>query len=195
MTILIDNGHGKDTPGKCSPDKALLEWRWSREAAQMIAKQLQQHGFKVVLVVPEQQDISLAQRCIRVNRIVKESTDDCILLSIHNNAAGGDGRWHDAKGWSVFVSPNRSKRSEQLANCLLDAAKAADLMGNRWIPKEGYWVKNLAMCRETKCPAVLIENLFMDNKEDCRYLLSDAGKRAIVNATVLGVIKYISKQP
>nr|DAT77576.1 MAG TPA: MurNAc-LAA [Caudoviricetes sp.] len=29
------------------------------------------------------------------------------------------------------------------------------------------------MCRDTKCPAVLTENLFQDNKEDVEFLLSE----------------------
>jgi N-acetylmuramoyl-L-alanine amidase len=48
------------------------------------------------------------------------------------------------------------------------------------------------MCRDTKCPAVLVECLFMDNKEDCSYLLSNEGKETIANLLVNGIINYIS---
>ena len=30
MIVLIDNGHGSDTPGKCSPDQKLKEYLKSR---------------------------------------------------------------------------------------------------------------------------------------------------------------------
>ena len=33
MKILIDNGHGYDTKGKCSPDGLFREYRWTRQAA------------------------------------------------------------------------------------------------------------------------------------------------------------------
>lgn len=33
MRILIDNGHGKETPGKCSPDGRLKEYAYTREIA------------------------------------------------------------------------------------------------------------------------------------------------------------------
>lgn len=56
-----------------------------------------------------------------------------------------------------------------------------------------YWVQNLAICRDTKCPAVLTENLFMDNKDDAGYLLSDNGFQSIVDLHVNGIINYISK--
>ena len=30
LTVILDNGHGANTPGKCSPDKSLLEYKWAR---------------------------------------------------------------------------------------------------------------------------------------------------------------------
>ncbi|MBQ0142118.1 MAG: N-acetylmuramoyl-L-alanine amidase, partial [Prevotellaceae bacterium] len=33
MTILIDNGHGSDTPGKRSPDGLFREYSYTREIA------------------------------------------------------------------------------------------------------------------------------------------------------------------
>ena len=36
MKVLIDNGHGENTPGKRSPDGRLREWVYSREIADMV---------------------------------------------------------------------------------------------------------------------------------------------------------------
>ena len=36
MKVLIDNGHGENTPGKRSPDGRLREWAYSREIADMV---------------------------------------------------------------------------------------------------------------------------------------------------------------
>ena len=44
MKILIDNGHGSDTAGKCSPDKSLQEYRWAREIAYRIESDLKSKG-------------------------------------------------------------------------------------------------------------------------------------------------------
>ena len=38
MKILIDNGHGENTPGKCSPDGRLKEWAYTREIADRVMK-------------------------------------------------------------------------------------------------------------------------------------------------------------
>ena len=40
MKILIDNGHGHNTPGKRSPDGTLLEAAYNREIAQLILAKL-----------------------------------------------------------------------------------------------------------------------------------------------------------
>ena len=41
-------------------------------------------------------------------------------------------------------------------------------------------------------PAVLIEQFLMDNKKDLAYLISNEGKRNLINVIVSGVEKYMS---
>ena len=43
----------------------------------------------------------------------------------------------------------------------------------------------------TKCPAVLTENLFQDNREDVAYLLSETGKKTIIGLHVNGILNFI----
>ena len=46
MKILIDNGLGRDTTGKRSPDGRLLEWSYTREIARRVVAELQaQHYY------------------------------------------------------------------------------------------------------------------------------------------------------
>ena len=45
IKILIDNGHGQNTPGKCSPDKSLLEWKYTREIAIKVVDKLKELGY------------------------------------------------------------------------------------------------------------------------------------------------------
>ena len=44
--------------------------------------------------------------------------------------------------------------------------------------------------RHTSCPAVLTENLFMDNLDDYNFLLSEEGRQAIVDLHVDGILSY-----
>lgn len=189
--ICLDNGHGMDTPGKCSPDQKLKEYQYAREIVKRLEVKLKENGYKVYIVTPEQEDISLKERCKRINKIYKDNGNKAISISVHCNAAGSDGKWHSASGWSVFVSTNASQNSKRLAKNLYDEALLLNLKGNRSVPKEHFWVQNLAMCRDTNCPAVLTENLFQDNKDDVSFLLSEKGRQSIVDVHYNGIVKYL----
>ena len=192
MVILTDAGHGENTAGKRSPDGRLLEWKYSREIAAEVVKRLKTMDYNAQQLVTEENDISLSVRCKRVNDICKHfGASNVLVVSIHCNAAGADGKWHDARGWQACVSLNASAKSKQLASYLFDAAQVEGLKMRSPKPGQKWWAQNLAICRDTKCPAVLTENLFQDNLADVEYLLSDEGREAIVNLHVNGIINYI----
>lgn len=193
MLVLIDNGHGRDTTGKRSPDGRLLEYAYAREIAVRLERELKARGYDAQRIVPEENDTSLKERCNRANRIYAAAGKKAILVSIHCNAAGADGKWHDARGWSAYVSRNASKKSKELACRLIDAAETQGLKVRRYSQNEPYWTQNLAICRDTNCPAVLTENLFQDNREDVDYLLSEKGKQTIVELHVQGIMAYFGK--
>lgn len=193
MIIILDNGHGVDTQGKRSPDGRLLEYQWSREMTQRIGDELTRKGLIVELLVPEVYDVPLRVRCQRANELCKSKypNETSLLLSIHCNASQNYNQWGDARGWGVYIAPNASTKSQWLAKCLYSEAKTRHLLGNRSFNKEGYIIQNLAICRDTICPAVLTENLFMDNQKDCTFLLSEEGKRTLTTLHVDGIEKYI----
>lgn len=190
MKILIDNGHGVETAGKRSPDGRLREYAYAREIAARLEQALKEHGIEAVRITPEENDVPLAERCRRVN---KYGAKDVILVSIHCNAAVDGGQWMNARGWQAIVSQNASVNSKTLARFLIQAAKNGGLSVMEYAHQVPYWTQNLAICRDTKCPAVLTENLFQDNKADVDYLLSEEGKQAIVAVHVQGIMDYIKK--
>lgn len=193
MIVLIDNGHGANTPGKCSPNKQIREYSYTREIASLLEHELQKKGITVIRVVTEEEDIPLSTRVQRVNTICRKfGSKNCCLVSIHLDAAGSDGKWHSARGFSVRVAKNASQKSKKLARLLYEQAEELSLKCNRSVPPEKYWVQNLAICRDTNCAAVLTENLFQDNKEDVAFLLSEKGKEAIVQLHLNGIINYIN---
>ncbi len=193
IKVLIDNGHGENTPGKCSPDKRLREFAYCREIAQRVIRELSLRGVDSILLVPETTDTPLKERVRRANAWAKKlGKQNVVLVSIHNNAAGNDSKWHDATGFSVFISKNASSNSKRLAQIFTGNAIEMGLKGNRFVPAEKYWVQSLAMTRDTICPAVLTENLFQDNEEDVRFLLSEEGKKAITKLHVNSILQYIN---
>ena len=191
MIVLIDNGHGRETKGKCSPDQRLREWKYTREIAKEVVVRLSQHGVNAQRLTPEDEDIAIAERCRRANNIYRHFGKDVLLVSIHCNAKGADGQWHDARGFSAYVGLNASSKSKMLAQYLWNEAIAQGLKGNRSVPAAPYIAQNLAICRDTMCPAVLTENLFQDSKEDVELLLSEEGKEKVTATHVNAIVEFI----
>ena len=194
IKILLDNGHGVDTKGKQSPDGRLKEYAYSRDLARRLENALRAEGFEVERIVTEDKDISLRERCRRANAIDAETDTPIILISLHCDAKGYGDKWYDARGWSARISKNASRRSKLLARCLINAAEEAGMKVRRWSPGEPYWPQNLAICRDTHCPAVLTENLFQDNRADVDYLLSEEGRDALTRLHVEGIKKYVKEE-
>lgn len=195
MKILLDNGHGIGTPGKRSPGGFFREYAYTRFLAKQIQVALIELGYDARLLVPELEDVSLPERCRRVNQICKESgSEPVILLSLHVNAAGNGQEWKNARGWSCYTFPGHTA-ADSLATCLYEAA-AEHLPGHRlrmdWSDGDPDIEASFFILRHTRCPAVLTENLFMDNKEDVAFLESPEGMDAIVSLHVTGILKYLS---
>lgn len=215
MKILIDNGHGVNTLGKCSPDKSLREYKWAREIAQRIEAELKARGYDAQRIVTEETDIKLSERCRRVNAWCKKlGAKNVIFVSIHCNAAGGDGKWKSAGGWCVYTSPGKTK-ADELATSIWNAAsvvlkpyidnfdvlKLQHAYDNRQKPMRADWSDGdpdfearFTVLTGTSCPAVLTESLFQDNKADVSFLLSQLGKDCITQLHVDGIIEYIKQQ-
>ena len=97
MKILIDNGHGLMTTGKRSPDGQFREAFYNREIARRVVSDLRDRGLDAELLVPEDDDISLAERVRRVNTACfLLGKQNIILVSIHVNAAGNGSKWLNA---------------------------------------------------------------------------------------------------
>ena len=83
--------------------------------------------------------------------------------------------------------------SDKLAECLCEAA-IKNFPGKRirtdFSDGDSDWEENFYILRHTMCPAVLTENFFMDGL-DLEFLQSKAGKQAIVDTHVEGIIEYI----
>jgi len=194
MLILIDPGHGIDTPGKRSPDGKFLEYLWNRQIADLILDRFMIMGIDASLVVTETNDISLSTRVQRVNKLCsKVGASNVILLSIHSNAAGDGSKWMSAQGWSCYTSKGDTK-SDVIAECLYDAFEAE--FADRKIRKDMSdgdrdWEENFYILQKSKCPAVLLENFFYDNRDECAWLLKDETKERIADAIVKGIVQYI----
>ena len=197
MKILIDNGHGRETAGKRSPDGRLLEWSYNREIARRVVASLSSLGLDAELLVPEDEDISLYERCRRVNRLCLQlGKRNVCLISIHVNAAGHGDKWYNAEGWCCYTSPGQTA-GDVLANYLCQAA-LQNLPGHRmrfdYMDGDADQEAAFYILRHTACASCLTENGFMDCVRSCDFLLSDEGKQAIVDLHVQGIQEYVLSQ-
>lgn len=206
MLVVLGTPHRLREQGKQSPDGRLRECVYGREVAAGVAAKLQGMGYRVTtdyepMDLPREMQTpnarlerqrELALRVNFVNELCREhGNQNVIYVSIHVNAAGSDGQWHQASGWSVYVSDKASVRSKLLASHLFDAAERHGLKMRRPMAMQKFWEQSLYVLNHTLCPAVLTENLFQDNRADVGYLLSDEGRHAIERLHVEGIIKYI----
>lgn len=216
--ILIDNGHGRDTLGKCSPDASLgkvnsphyfREYSWNRRCAQGIVDVLTAEGYTAFLLVKEENDVPLKERTDRINAYCRRyGVENVIVVSIHVNAAAGDQKWHNARGLSIYTTPGITK-SDRLATCIYDAAVKelcektyghpyAMTFGDKqkpircdWTDGDADYEANFWMLRKHPAVSVLVEHMFMDNKEDVQWLLSDEGLGSCIQFDVQGIENYI----
>lgn len=226
VMIILGTAHLGTTPGKCSPDKRLIEAVWSREVCKEICAKLRSYGYKTEIdyeplnpsadmkgpTIQKQQQKELAARVNYVNSLCKKhGAKNCLYVSIHVNAAGADGKWHSAGGFSVYTSPGQTK-SDLLAQHIYTQAEIHLTDYAKWMEtgkKLGCYDKyqkpfrtdisdgdkdmeaNFYILTKTMCPAVLVECMFQDNKSDVEYLLSPVGRHAVERTLVEGILKYV----
>jgi len=191
MLVLLDNGHGGiinhvyQTPGKRSPVWAdgaqLFEGEFNRAIVNGIIEQLTRLKIPYVNIAPEYEDISLAERVKRANRYANEK---CFYLSVHSNAGGG-------KGSEVYTSIGQTK-SDGIATVFARVYK--DVFPERVFRSDysdGDPDKeiNFYVLKNTVMPAILTENFFMDNEEECKSLLMTiTGRQRIIEYHVKNII-------
>lgn len=174
---LLDPGHGKETPGKRSPEwpdmPQLFEWEFNRDVARRLLKLLLQADIDANLLVSEDVDVPLGERARRANQL-HDSKRNVVVVSIHGNAMGDGSAHHPARGFEVFTAPGQTE-SDKLANRLFVAAReTVDRWSFRADSADGDLDKeaDFYILRATHCPAVLTENGFMTNREDCARMLT-----------------------
>ena len=180
MIVILGTAHLDTTPGKCSPDGKFKECKYSREIVKMIKEDLEKKGVTAVIdyeplepnakmkgaTAKQEQSRELTWRANFVNSLCsKYGTNNCIYVSVHVNAAGADGKWKNARGWSVYTSPGITK-SDALATLLYNEAKTILPPDSKYYVRSDFsdgdpdYEAKFYVLTNTKCPAVLTENLF-----------------------------------
>jgi len=183
MIVLLDNGHGGivngeyQTPGKRSPiwddGSQLFEGEFNRAVVNGIIEQLTRLRIKYVNIAPEYRDVTLRTRVNRANKFGPRSS---FYLSIHSNAGGGHGS-------EIYTSPGNTKSDEiatifgnEFPNTFSNRRLRADFSDGDLDKEAKFFVLT-----KTKMPAILTENFFMDNEDECKgILLTREGRDKVI---------------
>ena len=189
---IFDNGHGGiidgvyQTSGKRSPvwpdGTQLFEGEFNRAIVNRLMKMCAEAGIECVNLVDTQEDVPLSERTNKANDIYRKRADKggkSIYVSIHANGFDKE----SANGWSCYTSIGETK-SDKIATILYE--KAETEFAGEYIRKDTYSdgdvdkEANFWVLAKTVMPAILSENFFMTNYDNChKYLLSEEGRDRI----------------
>lgn len=210
LVVCLDNGHGKATKGKASPyalnESAepkiyLKEYDFNRKIVKKAKQALEAMGAEVFIVCWEEEgDTSLTARVTRANNRQANykkagKNDKFIFISVHGNAFGKGDKWYPGTdGWSVWTSKAQNN-SDVLATCLWESAdEIFKPMGKRvrrdMSDGDPDYEQDFVVIRKANMPAVLTENFFYTDPEDCKFMLSEEGMNAIARVHAEGVAKF-----
>lgn len=176
--VWIDAGHGGKDPGASA--NGLKEKDIVLAVSLAIKKQLESEYEGVQVLLSRSTDVFLELRD-RTSKANAAGAD--ILVSIHCNASGGSG------GFETFRYTSASAASRALQNVLHTEITAA--LKPFGVTDRGQKAANLHMVRESKMPAVLTENLFVDVTADAINLKRPVVIDAIITGHVKGIAKYL----
>lgn len=169
--IVIDPGHGGTDPG--ATGFGLKEKDLNLSLSLKIAGELLPYNCTVMLTRKEDIFLSLKERVDFAN-----SLNAVLFLSIHTNSGGGT-------GFESFIYTDASSLSRKYHEII--HSKVASYLKTFNLPDRGMKTANFYVLRLTKMPAVLLENLFIDNKQDVAHLKDTAFMAGLAGAIASGV--------
>lgn len=177
VKIVLDAGHeGVEKnldPGAVA--NGLKEAELTLKIAKHIYDMLGEYeGVQLKLTRTGNQSLSLSQRA----KIANDWKAD-FFLSIHINAGGGTGFE------SYIYNGNVSAATVAYQNVIHSEIMRA--IGN--VKDRGKKRANYAVLRETKMPAILTENLFIDNVSDATKLKSEQFLLQVAHGHVQGIVQ------
>lgn len=181
MKIGIDAGHGLHTAGKrCDKQfdaNETREWTLNSRVATKVCEILNRNGIETLRLddITGNTDIDLNTRCRNANNANVD-----LVVSIHYNAGGGT-------GIETYVYNETLKNGETGRIATLINNKAVEKTGMK---NRGVKTKDLAIIRDTKMKACLIECGFMDNEHDTPIIITEEYANKVSNGIAEGILAY-----
>jgi len=174
-TIVIDPGHGGTDPGAIGPT-GLQEKAVVLDISKRVATQLQAMGAEVVLTRSDDVSVTLPERV----KAASNGRADA-FISIHANAS----RTGEPTGTETLYSGTVS-----MSRVLAEYVQTALVSQIRQFDRGARERNDLMVIREAKCPACLVEVVFMSNLAEELLLLDPAFREKAARGIVNGTVSY-----
>lgn len=175
MKIMIDAGHGPETPGKRSPDGRLREFHFNSAVAEEVKKRLFLDGHTVFFSHQANVDVPLHERVSLANRLKVD-----LFVSIHANAMGQT--FNSANGLETFTYTQPQTATRQLAQIVQNSLVLATGRKDRGVKQADF-----AVLRDTHMPAILVECGFMTHKQEVELLKSAVYRKRCAQGICFGI--------
>jgi N-acetylmuramoyl-L-alanine amidase len=186
MLIVLDPGHGGKDPGAVSGSlvEKAINWRM----ANILKNILEGFNAEVVIVQPSTENPSSTGKDELYSPPAKANELEAdFYLSLHVNAGGGN-------GFESFVHPDTRGGEDDKIRCAIHY-QVMQYLKDYGIRDRGKKYADFAVLRLTKMPAVLLENLFIDNGTDAGYLSDPLFLWGLMLATARGLVRAFNLKP
>jgi len=174
VKLMLDPGHGGSDPGAVNGGYKEKDFNLSI-ALSVRDYLLKNYEVTVLLTRTKDETVSLSARTDYAN---KQNVD--YFCSIHINAGGGTG--FESYIYSGNVTPKTVSYRAIIHDEVMKKIGPAYSVRDR-----GKKRANFHVLRETKMEAILIETLFIDNRNDLKLLTSDSFMRDYTTALAKGI--------
>lgn len=171
--VYIGVGHGGSDPGAV---KCLVEKDIDLQMAKGCRDYLKEHGVDVLISRTGDIDSSINEKTTMCNHWGAD-----LALDIHNNAGGGE-------GFEVWHSVNGGKGKVLAQNIEKEVVKIGQKSRGLKTKKNAYGSDYFGFIRQTKCPAIICEGVFVDNKADAAKADTEEKCRAFGVAYAKGIL-------
>lgn len=183
MKIVLDAGHGYDTPGKRTSD-GMREYEFNRVVAQYARQELLRYqNVEVIFTHSDDTDVPLQKRTDRAN-----SWGANAFVSIHANAYGMGG-WNAVHGIETYSPTVHSPNSDRLANSVHKRLIQETCRRDRGVKSADFHV-----LRETNMASILCECGYMTHYQEAQLLKTDSYRRTCARAIAGGIADHFSLQ-
>lgn len=174
--VFIGVGHGGSDPGAVG---YLVEKETNLKMAQACGSFLVAHGIEVLLSRTTDENDPLTEEIKECNAFNPD-----LAVDVHNNAGGGDGfecYYHYKGGTSKTLAENIEAEIKAIGQNSRGCKTRLNSSGTDYY----------GFIRQTVCPAVICEGVFVDNQADAAQADTDEKCRIFGEAYARGILKTL----